>query len=90
MLLTKIMIIELPVNNNVDDINEKQGEVYDLTKSTSRLSIDENADSGIVTYDKKHLPNKNEYIGYKTENDNTLNKCQFISSTGEATGEYKH
>ena len=39
MLLTKIMIIELPVNNNVDDINEKQGEVYDLTKSTSRYQL---------------------------------------------------
>ena len=38
MLLTKI-IIELPVNNNVDDINEKQGEVYDLTKSTSRYQL---------------------------------------------------
>ena len=41
MLLTKIDI-ELPVNNNVDDINEKQGEVNDLTKSISQLSIDEN------------------------------------------------
>ena len=36
MLLTKIDI-ELPVNNNVDDINEKQGEVNDLTKSISQL-----------------------------------------------------
>ena len=90
MLLTKIMIIELPVNNNVDDVTEKQGEVNDLTKSTSRLSIDEHSDSVIVTYDKQHLTSKNEYIGYKTENDNTMNKCQFISSAGEATGEYKH
>ena len=48
MLLTKIDI-ELPVNNNVDDINEKQGEVNDLTKSISQLSIDENSDLGIVT-----------------------------------------
>ena len=52
MLLTKIMIIELPVNNNVDDVTEKKGEVNDLTKSTSRLSIDEHSDSVIVTYDK--------------------------------------
>ena len=51
MLLTKIMIIELPVNNNVD-VTEKQGEVNDLTKSTSRLSIDEHSDSVIVTYEK--------------------------------------
>ena len=30
---------ELPVNNIVDDIKEKQAEVNDLTKSISRLSI---------------------------------------------------
>ena len=48
MPLTKIDI-ELPVNNNVDDINKKQGEVNDLTKSISWLSIDENSDLGIVT-----------------------------------------
>ena len=82
--------IELLVNNNVDDINQKQGEVNDLTKSISRLSIDENSYLGIVTYDNKHLPSKNEYIEYKTENDNTWNKCQFISRAGKATGKYKH
>ena len=60
--------IELPVNNNVDDINKKQGKVNNLTKSISQLSIDENSDSGIVTYDNKHLPSKNEYNVYKTEN----------------------
>ena len=51
--------IELPIKNNVDDIKEKQSEVNDLTKSISQLSIDENSDLGIITYDNKHLPCKN-------------------------------
>ena len=71
-------------------INEKQGEVNNLTNSISQLSVDENSDLGIVTYDNKHLPSKNEYIEYKTENDNTWNKCQFISHAGKTTGKYKH
>ena len=50
---------ELPVNNNIDNINKKQGEVNDLTKSISWLGIDENSDPGILTYDKMHLPSKN-------------------------------
>ena len=80
---------ESPVHNNVYDILERQGEVDDLTKSISRLSIDENSDSGILTYNK-HLPSKNEYTEYKTENDNTWNKCQFISRAAKATVKYKH
>ena len=82
--------IELPVNNNVDDINEKQCEVNDSTKSISWLSIDENSNLGTVTYDNKHLPSKNEYIEYKTENGNIWNKCQFISRAGKATRKDKH
>ena len=50
---------ELPVNNNIDNINKKQGEVNDLTKSISWLGIDENSDPGILTYDKMHSPSKN-------------------------------
>ena len=65
--------IELQIKNNVDDIKEKQSEVNDLTKSISQLSIDENSDLGIITYDNQHLPSKNEYIEYKTENGNTWN-----------------
>ena len=80
---------ESPVHNNVYDILERQCEVDDLTKSISRLSIDENSDSGILTYNK-HLPSKNEYTEYKTENDNTWNKCQFMSRAGKATVKYKH
>ena len=82
--------IELPINNNADDIMGKQGDVNDLTKSISQLSIDENSDLGTAKYDNKHLPSKNEYIEYKTENDNTWNKCQSISCAGKATGMYKH
>ena len=82
--------IELPINNNADDIMGKQGDVNDLTKSISQLSIDENSDLGTAKYDNKHLPSKNEYIEYKTENDNTWNKCQLISRAGKATGKYKH
>ena len=37
--INQINDIELPVNNNVDDINEKQGEVNDLTKSINPLSF---------------------------------------------------
>ena len=51
--------IELPIKNNVDDIKEKQSEVNDLTKSISQLSIDENSDLGIITYDNKPPPSKN-------------------------------
>ena len=43
-----------------------------------------------LQHNNKHLPIKNEYIEYKTENDNTWNKCQFISHAGKATGKYKH
>ena len=82
--------IELLIKNNVDDIKEKQSEVNDLTKSISQLSIDENSDLGTAKYDNKHLPSKNEYIEYKTENDNTWNKFQLISRAGKATGKYKH
>lgn len=39
----------MPVNNNIDDMNEKLAEVNDLTKSINRLSIDENSDSRILT-----------------------------------------
>ena len=81
--------VELPIKNNVDDIKEKQSEVNDLTKSISQLSIDENSDLGIITYDNKHLPSKNEYIECKTENGNTWNKYQLISHAGKATGKYK-
>ena len=82
--------IEWPVYNNVGDLNKKQGEVNDLTKSISCLSIDENSYLGIVKYDNKHLPSKNEYTEYKTENDNAWNKCQFTSHAGKTTGKYKH
>ena len=82
--------IEWPVYNNVGDLNKKQGEVNDLTKSISCLSIDENSYLGIVKYDNKHLPSKNEYTEYKTENDNAWNKCRFTSHAGKATGKYKH
>ena len=37
-----------------------------------------------------HLPSKNEYIEYKTENGNKWNKCQFISHTWKPTEKYKH
>ena len=33
---------ELPVNNSIDDMIEKQAEVNDLIKSISWLSVDEN------------------------------------------------
>ena len=64
---------EFPVNGNVDDMNEKQAEVNDSTKSISWLTTDKNPDSGIVTYNNTHLPSKNEYTKYKTENDNIWN-----------------
>ena len=83
-------LVLIPVNNNIDDLDKKQGEVNDLTKSISQLSIDENSDLGIATYDNKHLPSKNEYTEYKTENDNTWNKGQFISCAGKATWKFKH
>ena len=38
-------------------MNEKQAEVNDLTKSISRLLIDENSDSESVTYNK-HMRSK--------------------------------
>ena len=82
--------IELPVNSNIDVTNKKQAEGNGLKKSISWLSIDENSDSGIVTYDSKHVPKKTEYTEYKTENDNTWNRCQFISHTGKAIRKCKH
>ena len=56
---------ELPVNDNVDDMDKQQAEVNDSSKSIRLLSIDENSDSRIVTYGNMHLPSKNEYIEYK-------------------------
>ena len=35
------------------------------------------------------FPSKNQYIKYKAENDNTGNKCQFISRAGKFA-ESKH
>ena len=56
---------ELPVNDNVDDMDKQQAEVNDSSKSIRLLSIDENSDSRIVTYGNMRLPSKNEYIEYK-------------------------
>ena len=56
---------ELPVNNFVDDMKEKQAEANDLAKSVSRLSIHENSDSGIVIYDNKHIPSKMNKLNIK-------------------------
>lgn len=53
---------ELPVNNSIDDMIEKQAEVNDLIKSISWLSVDENWDSGILTYDNMQLPRIHQYI----------------------------
>lgn len=49
---------ELPVNDNVDDMDKQQAEVNDSSKSIRLLSIDENSDSRIVTYGNMHLPSK--------------------------------
>lgn len=52
-------ISELPVNNNIDNMNEKFTEVNDLTKSISRLSINKNSDLGVLTFTYILLPSKN-------------------------------
>ena len=56
---------ELPVNDNVDDMDKQQAEVNDSSKSIRLLSIDENSDSRIATYGNMRLPSKNDYIEYK-------------------------
>lgn len=57
--INQIINNRLLVDNDIDDMNKNPAEVTDLTKSISRVSIDENSDSGILTYPHILLPSKN-------------------------------
>ena len=71
-------------------MNEKQAEVNDLTKSISRLLIDENSDSESVTYNK-HMRSKVKMNTLSIKLKMTIHGVNItLYHTVKATEKYKH